>query len=285
MTRDFITFEQFQASRESCADIGKALDIDMGILEPVPGNLYLGSLYIEARASFWPDESKAKGAWHLLIENTETFSDDLAVLERELYEYGCKSGPCEPRRIGALVTEYKAWNQRNGLNLGSADEHWHDESLTENQREWLRGFSQRWDEAAQRDTSQFWIWFDAQTSKAKETTIGQLMASVGFHVTHTGGGCLAWEKSTQGCPWSLWITDESTLGTDRAESERCFGAMLIHDDNGDFVNGPQDATISECVTWGNEALAEKASEPDAPKAACQHRNDGRGRCIDCGAFL
>ena len=49
--------------------------------------------------------------------------------------------------LAALCAEYAAWNKSNGLNLGSADEHHFDEYLTEEQREWVRDFSARWEEA------------------------------------------------------------------------------------------------------------------------------------------
>ncbi|MGD0192889.1 MAG: hypothetical protein ABSD74_19300 [Rhizomicrobium sp.] len=47
-----------------------------------------------------------------------------------------------------LCQEYEAWNKAQGLKLGSADEHLFDESLTEEQRAWVRDFSRRWDETA-----------------------------------------------------------------------------------------------------------------------------------------
>jgi hypothetical protein len=53
--------------------------------------------------------------------------------------------------IADLCKVYADWNQANGLNLGSADEHWFDEDLTEEQRAWVREFSSRWDAAAARE--------------------------------------------------------------------------------------------------------------------------------------
>lgn len=50
--------------------------------------------------------------------------------------------------LSTLVEEYTAWNKAQGLDLGSADEHCFDEDLTEEQREWVRDFSERWDVAA-----------------------------------------------------------------------------------------------------------------------------------------
>jgi hypothetical protein len=50
--------------------------------------------------------------------------------------------------LDALTREYAAWNKAQGLDLGSADEHLFDETLTEGQREWLRDFSRRWEDAS-----------------------------------------------------------------------------------------------------------------------------------------
>lgn len=50
--------------------------------------------------------------------------------------------------LDALTREYAAWNKAQGLNLGSADEHLFDETLSEEQRKWLRDFSRRWEDAS-----------------------------------------------------------------------------------------------------------------------------------------
>jgi hypothetical protein len=52
--------------------------------------------------------------------------------------------------INPLIAEYAAWNNAQGLNLGSADEHLHDETLTAEQRAWLADFSRRWEIAEER---------------------------------------------------------------------------------------------------------------------------------------
>lgn len=52
-----------------------------------------------------------------------------------------------PKALAALCDEYADWNRRNGLNLSSADEHLFDEDLTQPQRDYLRDFCKRWDEA------------------------------------------------------------------------------------------------------------------------------------------
>jgi hypothetical protein len=52
------------------------------------------------------------------------------------------------REHASLCDEYNAWQDAQGLRLGSADEHWFDEDLSEAQRKWLRDFSDRWEDAA-----------------------------------------------------------------------------------------------------------------------------------------
>jgi hypothetical protein len=48
----------------------------------------------------------------------------------------------------ALCTEYSDWNSANGLDLGSADEHICDQTLTPDQRKWLSAFMTRWEALA-----------------------------------------------------------------------------------------------------------------------------------------
>jgi hypothetical protein len=53
--------------------------------------------------------------------------------------------------LADLITEYAAWQTANDLDLGSADDHLFDETLTDEQRAWLFAFCQRWT-AAERAT-------------------------------------------------------------------------------------------------------------------------------------
>lgn len=53
-----------------------------------------------------------------------------------------------PVNTDPLCEVYRQWNESQGLNLGSADEHWFDETLTQEQRDWLRAFSARWESIA-----------------------------------------------------------------------------------------------------------------------------------------
>jgi hypothetical protein len=51
--------------------------------------------------------------------------------------------------LDQLCNEYMDWNDKNGLRLGSADEHLFDENLTVAQRAWLHEFCERWDAAVE----------------------------------------------------------------------------------------------------------------------------------------
>lgn len=46
-----------------------------------------------------------------------------------------------------LIDEYEKWQKEQGLNLGSADEHLEDDSLTKTQQTYLVEFCKRWDKA------------------------------------------------------------------------------------------------------------------------------------------
>lgn len=154
-----MTFEEFQATRFECRDLGAALEMDTGVMEPVAGNVYCGSLYIEEvqqnTPNGHPNEYRALGKWHLVIGNSTEISNDLEDFERRLHEWAVSAGYSAPpmneridHEIEMLCREYKAWNERNNLNLGSADEHLFDASLTAEQQVWVRDWSKRWEQSA-----------------------------------------------------------------------------------------------------------------------------------------
>jgi hypothetical protein len=57
------------------------------------------------------------------------------------------------------------------------------------------------------DISKWWIWFDGLRDAAIETDNGKRLHAAGFDLTHTGGGCTAWERAIVGTEYVLWITD------------------------------------------------------------------------------
>jgi hypothetical protein len=47
---------------------------------------------------------------------------------------------------------------------------------------------------------EFWDWYESVKRTAPMTAVGQRMTAAGYHVAHTGGGCLVWEKVLEdGC--------------------------------------------------------------------------------------
>jgi hypothetical protein len=88
-----MTFEQFQATRKHCNDLGKALGDARWEDGPAgTGFLYLDALYIEDVPSHWPDAAKAQGNHYLILERCEWITDDLESLERRLYEFAVSAG-------------------------------------------------------------------------------------------------------------------------------------------------------------------------------------------------
>lgn len=119
-------------------------------------------------------------------------------------------------------------------------------------------------DAGRASTSRFWQWFEGVEANARADVNGAFMANNGYSIAHTGGGCLAWEKkASPESQWSVWVVDDDAgLGLDLAgafQTSKTFGAMLCHDDSGEFINGPQGATIGECMAWATRAVA----DPDA----------------------
>ncbi len=53
---------------------------------------------------------------------------------------------------------------------------------------------------------QFFEWFDNVRAEAYSTPIGSIMKIAGFGITHTGGGCLCWERPLH-MDRSIIITD------------------------------------------------------------------------------
>lgn len=81
------------------------------------------------------------------------------------------------RAIDALTAEYNAWNEKEGLNLGSADEHLFDPSLTEEQRVWLGDFVQRWEDAEKFDRSAPAVWIEGPFGHAYYIRDGVMWAA------------------------------------------------------------------------------------------------------------
>lgn len=83
----------------------------------------------------WPEHPN----FETLIDEMGKWADSLRThTEEDFYQVAT---------LDDLLDQYQAFMDREGLKLGSADEHIFDESLTEKQRKWVASFSNRWDVA------------------------------------------------------------------------------------------------------------------------------------------
>lgn len=89
-----LTFEAFMASRRYYDNLHVPLGDthDDWLTRPNPGYVYCGNLYIEKITEDWPADARAKGQWQLLLTNESYISNNLAELERRLYEYAISAG-------------------------------------------------------------------------------------------------------------------------------------------------------------------------------------------------
>jgi hypothetical protein len=81
--------------------------------------------------------------------------------------------------IDRLCREYLAWNKEQGLDLGSADEHLFDETLTDDQRAWLHRFCERWDAAADEERVMAEVEREAMTNTDRETIMWRIADATG----------------------------------------------------------------------------------------------------------
>lgn len=96
------------------------------------------------------------------------------------------------------------------------------------------------------DTSRFWAWFNATRDAAIATDDGRKFHAAGFDLTHTGGGCTAWERRIDGTPWTIWIATGDAGHTLTAEDIAAgdnWGAWIIHDTDGHHSNALNSETV------------------------------------------
>jgi hypothetical protein len=98
-----MTFEQFQATRAKCDDLSKAIDDGMWDDCPIPATGFVyhdSTLFIEDVQDWWPQETKARGRYDLTLYNRQETSDDLAALERLLYDFAADEGYLDAEDAG-----------------------------------------------------------------------------------------------------------------------------------------------------------------------------------------
>jgi hypothetical protein len=89
-----MTFEQFQATRTPCDDLGAKLKDDRwkeACAMAAKGNVYLDCLYIEDVS----DDRNLHANWSLQRDRDIETGDDLTALERKLYDWAVAEGYCD----------------------------------------------------------------------------------------------------------------------------------------------------------------------------------------------
>ena len=105
------------------------------------------------------------------------------------------------------------------------------------------------------EAKRFFTWFDTVTDKASRSAVGKILTAQGWAVQHTGGGCLAWDK-TNG-KYFVWITSDGTdLGERVRKPEKavwCLGLYSMRDNA--WLNPPSVTGLAAAIKWCDEALA------------------------------
>jgi hypothetical protein len=89
-----MTIEQFRASRQWCDDLGAKLK-DASFEQDgkkARGWIYLDALFIERVENDWPEATRRRGDWHLILGNAEYISFDIFELERRLFDWAVSEG-------------------------------------------------------------------------------------------------------------------------------------------------------------------------------------------------
>jgi len=106
---------------------------------------------------------------------------------------------------------------------------------------------------------QFWKWWDRVQEAGKASPAGHVLSGMGFTIAHTGGGCLAWER-TAGTNY-VWITHEAdTLGEDVEDVEAAIWDVGVYSADGDRFSMARPVTGLRAAI----ALAEKMLLDPAP---------------------
>jgi len=103
------------------------------------------------------------------------------------------------------------------------------------------------------DTTRFWKWFDATTTAAKATPVGEVMTTNKYVPYHNGGGTLAWTRDLGGA--LLMICDAANGLGDKLDEEYLVGLHMIDGEScADFVEGDA-PNLAAAVAWCDKAEA------------------------------
>jgi hypothetical protein len=105
----------------------------------------------------------------------------------------------------------------------------------------------------------FWAWFDKVTADAAQTAVGKTMTAAGYHVAHTGGGCLVWEKTLSDGGY-LWICD---AGNGLGESATEPYLVGCYDKEGEIIAQDEMANLHSALEWCHAHLHSPTPKPEA----------------------
>jgi uncharacterized membrane-anchored protein len=71
------------------------------------------------------------------------------------------------------------------------------------------------------------------------------MTALGFHVAHTGGGCLVWEQTKEDGRY-LWVCDQANGLGEREEESYLVGA---YDKEGEIIAQGDVANLQAALDW------------------------------------
>jgi len=111
----------------------------------------------------------------------------------------------------------------------------------------------------------FRTWFEGVTAEAAATAVGRSMADAGFGVQHTGGGCLAWERTAADGRYVYVTDDDAGLGTNGAGSEWYVGRYNADGEDED-QDGPF-ATLAEAIEAADKLLPVKLVDAESKNEA------------------
>jgi hypothetical protein len=108
------------------------------------------------------------------------------------------------------------------------------------------------------EAKRWFDWFDTICAKAKASPVGKILTARGFAISHTGGGCLAWEKST--ATHYAWITGEDgvSLEDDATDPSTIEFIVGLYDQDGEIDEGDNPTIIGAVAAadWCDRALTE-----------------------------
>ena len=91
----------------------------------------------------------------------------------------------------------------------------------------------------------FTDWFDRVEREAKDTEVGKLAIAAGYHVSHTGGSCLAWARVVENDRY-LWICDEGNGLGNKVDEPYLVG---YYDENGEALADATVPNLRAALQW------------------------------------